>query len=65
MTAKASALVRLLEKRQAKFQKRAISTLRTLSPNDRLKAMVKAGILTKKGKLTTSYRPHVAATAAR
>ena len=65
MTAKASALVRLLKKRQTTFQKRAIGTLRTLSPKDRLEAMVKAGILTKKGKLTTSYRPHVTAAAAR
>ncbi len=65
MTAKASALIRSLKKRQTAFQKRAIGTLNTLSPKDRLEAMVKAGILTKKGKLTNGYRPHATAAAAR
>lgn len=65
MTAKASAIVRSLQKRQTAFQARAIGALKSLSSEDRLKAMVKAGVLTKKGKLTTIYRSPATAAAAR
>lgn len=65
MNAKTSALVRSLQKRQAAFQQQAIGTLKSLSSEDRLKAMMKAGVLTSKGKLTTAYRAPVTAAAAR
>lgn len=56
MDAKASAFVRSFQKRRTAFQAQAIGTLKSLSAEDRFKAMVKAGVLTKKGKLTTAYR---------
>lgn len=61
MTAKAKAIVRRFQKRQNAFRDDAVRMLRRLSPDDRLNAMVKAGVLTREGKLTEAYRSETAA----
>lgn len=61
MTAKAKATVRRFQKRQNAFRDDAVRMLRRLSSEDRLNAMVKAGVLTREGKLTDAYRARSAA----
>lgn len=65
MTAKGKAAVRRFQKRQNAFREDAVRMLRKLSPDDRLHAMVKAGVLTPEGKLTDVYRSRDTASAAR
>lgn len=65
MTAKAQAAVRRFQKRQNAFREDAVRILRNQSSEDRLNAMVKAGVLTRQGKLTAAYRTRDASVAAR
>ena len=65
MTAKPKAAVHRFQKRQNALREDAVRMLRKLSPDDRLKAMVKAGVLTREGKLTSAYRSSGTAAAGR
>ena len=57
MTAKAKAVIDQFRTEQFALRDKVAARLQTLSPADRLKILVSAGVLTKKGKLTPSYRP--------
>ena len=57
MTAKAKVAINLFQTEQFSLRDKVAARLQTLSSADRLKILVSAGVLTKKGKLTPIYRP--------
>ena len=61
MTAKAKATINQFETEQFALRDKVAAQLQKLSSAQRLKLMVSAGVLTKKGKLTPAYRPKRAA----
>jgi hypothetical protein len=56
MTAKTKAAIDQFETEQFALRNKVAARLGTISPAERLKLLVSAGILTKKGKLTPTYR---------
>jgi len=56
MTAKAKVAIDQFQTEQFALRDKVVARLQTLSSADRLKILVGAGVLTKKGRLTPSYR---------
>jgi hypothetical protein len=56
MTAKAKAAINHFQSEQFALRDKVAARLLTLSSADRLELLVSAGVLTKKGKLTPTYR---------
>lgn len=56
MTAKAKAAINQFQTQQFALRDKVAARLAQITPNDRLNMMVSAGILTKGGKLTSTYR---------
>jgi hypothetical protein len=57
MTAKAKAAINQFQTEQFALRDKVAVRLQKLSSAERLKMLVSAGVLTKKGKLTPSFRP--------
>ena len=56
MTAKAKAAINQFKSEQFALRDQVAARLARITPADRLKVLVSAGILTKSGKLTPTYR---------
>ncbi|MFA6962205.1 MAG: hypothetical protein WC205_15730 [Opitutaceae bacterium] len=56
MTAKAKAAINQFQSQQFALRDKVAAHLAQITPGDRLKVLVSAGILTKNGKLTRTYR---------
>lgn len=61
MTAKAKAAIDQFHSEQFALRKKVAARLAATSLDDRLKTLMSAGVLTKEGKLTASYRSKPAA----
>jgi hypothetical protein len=61
VTKKAAAIIRQFESDRNSLRKKVAARLAGLSADQRLKILVDAGVLTRQGKLTASYRPKRAA----
>ncbi|HEY3755818.1 MAG TPA: hypothetical protein VGL42_06680 [Opitutaceae bacterium] len=61
MTKKAEAIIRRFESDRNSLREKVAARLAGLSSDERLKILVDAGVLTKKGKLAATYRPKRAA----
>jgi hypothetical protein len=57
MTARAKAAINQFQTEQFALRDKVAAQLQTLSSAERLKMLISAGVLTKKGKLAPSYRP--------
>ncbi|WP_157837224.1 hypothetical protein [Geminisphaera colitermitum] len=57
MTAKAKATIKQFHSRQFALRDKVAARSARAIPDDRLRVLVSAGILTRAGKLTSAYRP--------
>jgi len=62
MTARAKAAISRFESKQFELRDKVVARLKEISPTDRFKVMINAGVLTKDGKLTAAYKTRKAVT---
>jgi hypothetical protein len=56
MTVRAKAVISRFESEKFALRDKVVARLEKISANDRFKFMISAGVLTKKGKLSSTYK---------